>query len=173
MDIDFTFAPWGMVFAAVMFIAGNGAWMNPLARKKALMGWGLWSLSAIIILIIGGVIEQQLDGSSTASAWERLTSVEAENHWITLTLYALLSIPGAATILFRQSVSWTRLATVATAIIVFIPLGIQLQNPNNSYLLLSLSITAGSCALLWIWSKFLDCEPKHQRKTVPLEEMSQ
>ncbi len=172
MDIDFTFAPWGMAVAAVMFVVGNGVWMNSLARKKALAGWGMWLLSAIIILIIGGIIEQQLD-SSTEGVWARLTSVEAENHWIVLTLYALLSIPAAASILFKQPVSWTRLATLTTAIIVLIPLGIQLQDPNDSYMALSLGIAAVACSLLWLWSKLLDCEPEHQRKTVPVEEMDQ
>ena len=171
MNIDFTFAPWGMAFAALMLLIGNGVWMNHLARNRAWMGWLLWSTSATMILIIGAAIEQQL-GSGTG-VWAALSNVNIENHWIVVTLYALISIPGAASVLFRQPVIWTRLAVLTTAIIVLIPLGRQLQDPNDSRLLLSLGITATTCALIWLWSKLLDREPEHVRKTVPLEEMSQ
>lgn len=171
MNIDFTIAPWGMAFAALMFIVGNGIWMNHLVRKKVWMGWLLWSLSALIVIVIGAAIEQKL-GSETG-VWNSLTTVNGENHWIVITLYALISIPAAASILFRQSVAWTRLAVLATAIIVLIPLGSQLHDPNDPRLLLSLGIAAISSALIWLWSKLLDCEPEHMRKTVPLEEMSQ
>jgi len=171
MNIDFTFAPWGMAFAALMLVVGNGVWMNHLARDRAWMGWLLWSLSAVVIVILGAAIEQQLGSGS--GILSNLGKVNVENHWIVVTLYALISIPAAASVLFRQPVIWTRLATLATAIIVLIPLGRQLQDPNDSRILLSLGIAAAACALIWLWSKLLDCEPKHMRKTVPLEEMSQ
>lgn len=171
MNIDFTFAPWGMAFAALMLVIGNGAWMNHLARNRAWMGWLLWSSSATLILIIGAAIEQKLGNG--AGIWAGLTSVNKENHWIVITLYALISIPGAASVLFRQPVIWTRMAVLTTAVIVLIPLGRQLQDHNDSRLLLSLGITATAVALIWLWSKLLDCEPEHARKTVPLEEMSQ
>jgi len=75
-------------------------------------------------------------------------------------------------VLFRQSVDWTRLGVLATALIVFIPLGAQLNDAENSRLFLSLGVTLATCGLLWIWSMLLDCEPEHIRKTVPLDEMS-
>ena len=171
MNIDFTFAPWGMAFAALMLVVGNGVWMNHLARKNAWLGWLLWGISAAVILVAGAAIEQKLgDG---AGIWAALSKVNIENHWIVVTLYALISIPGAASVLFRQPVVWTRMAALATAIIVLIPLGRQLQDPSDSRLMLSLGITAAACALIWLWSKLLDCEPEYARKTVPIEEMSQ
>ncbi|MFQ5519341.1 MAG: hypothetical protein ACE5E3_04985, partial [Mariprofundus sp.] len=121
---------------------------------------------------VGAVIEQRLGGSE-AEIWTLLTSVNIENHWIVATLYALLSIPGAAAVLFRQSVGWTRLGVLTIAVIVFIPLGQQLHDPNDSHLFLSIGITAAVCGLMWLWSMMLDAEPAHQRKTVPVEEMSQ
>lgn len=171
MNIDFSIAPWGMAFAAAMFVIGNGVWMTRMVRSNAWMGWMLWSLSAIIVLVAGAGIGLQFGNSG--GIWSSLTSVNAENHWIIITLYALISIPGAASILFRQSVSWTRLAVIATAIIVLIPLGSQLHDPNDPRLILSLGLATASCAVLWIWSKLLDCEPAHTRKTVPVEEMDQ
>lgn len=171
MNIDFTLAPWGMAFGAFMYVIGNGVWTNHLARNKAWMGWLLWSLSAIVVILLGAIIEQKL--GSNESIGNILTTVNVENHWIVVTLYALLSIPGAAALLFRQSVSWTRLGVLATALIVFIPLGTQLHDPNDPRLLLSIGITAATCGLVWLWSIMLDCEPAHQRKTVPVEEMDQ
>jgi len=98
--------------------------------------------------------------------------VNFENHWIIATLYMLMSIPGAASVLFHQSLNWTRLATLSTALIVLIPLGTQLHDPNDPRLALSLGITLALCGILWLWSSMLDCEPAHHRKTVPLEEMT-
>jgi len=171
MHTDFTFAPWGMIYAALMYVIGNGIWTNHLARQKPWLGWLMWSVSAILIIFIGAIIELRLAGGS--SVLNKLTSVNIENHWIVVTLYALLSIPGAASVLFRQSVDWTRLGVLATALIVFIPLGAQLNDPENNRLLFSLGVTLAICGLLWVWSMMLDCEPVHKRKTVPLEEMSQ
>jgi uncharacterized membrane protein YhaH (DUF805 family) len=160
-----------MAFAALMYVIGNGVWTNHMARHKPWLGWLMWSVTAVLIIFVGAIIELRLAGGS--SVWTRLTSVNIENHWIVATLYALLSIPGAASVLFRQSVDWTRLGVLATALIVFIPLGAQLNDPESSRLILSLSVALAICGLLWIWSMMLDCEPVHKRKTVPLDEMSQ
>ncbi|OIO75027.1 MAG: hypothetical protein AUJ57_01030 [Zetaproteobacteria bacterium CG1_02_53_45] len=172
MNIDFTLAPWGMAFAGFMYVIGNGAWMNHLARKNAWMGWLFWTTSAVTVLILGAAIEQSLSGESSG-IWTALSSVNKENHWIVVTLFALMSIPGAASVLFRQPASWTQLAVVGTSLIVFIPLGMQLHDPDNDHLLLSLGITLAVGGLMWLWSVLLDCDPNHQRKTVPVEEMSQ
>ena len=34
MHIEFTNAPWGMAFAALMYLIGNGIWINHLVRHK-------------------------------------------------------------------------------------------------------------------------------------------
>jgi len=171
MNIDYTLAPWGMAAAGFMYVIGNGVWMNHLARKNAWMGWLLWSLSAVAILLLGALIEQKLGNSK--GIWEIISSVNVENHWIIVTLYALISIPGAASALFRLSVSWTQLAVLGTGLIVFIPMGAQLQDPNDDHMMLSLGVALAVGGLMWLWSALLDCEPEHKRKTVPLEEMSQ
>jgi len=170
MHTDYTFAPWGMAFAALMFVVGNAVWINHLARQRPWLGWLMWSISAALILLLGAIIELRLGGG--AGVWDKLTSVNVENHWIVVTLYALMSIPGAASVLFRQDTGWTRLGVLATALIVFIPLGAQLGDRDNSRLLLSLGITLAICGLIVIWSMLLDCDPAHKRKTVPLAETS-
>ncbi len=168
MHIDFTFAPWGMIFAAFMYIVGNGVWQNGLARQRIWLGWLLWVLSAAAILVLGAAIEIRLGGGE--SIVDQLTSVDIENHWITLTLYALLSVPAAASVLFRQDLAWTRLAVCATALLVFIPLGSQINDPDDSRLAFSLGITLAVVGLMWFWSLLFDVEPEHQRKTIPVEE---
>ncbi len=172
MHIEFTFAPWGMTFAALMYVIGNGIWTNHLVRHKPWLGWPIWSASALILIIIAAAIEIRLSGESTG-IWSRLTEVNGENHWIVVMLYMLLSVPGAAGVLFHQSVNWTRLGVLSIALIVFIPLGMQLNDPNDSRLFLSLGITFATCGLSWLWSVLLDCEPVHQRKTVPVAEADQ
>lgn len=166
MQIDFSIAPWGMTFAALMYVLGNGAWTNHIVRHKPWLGWVVWGASSIVIIVAAAAIELRLSGQS--GIWSRLTSVNFENHWIVLTLYALISVPGAASVLFRQSVNWTRLAVLAIGLILFIPVGSQLHDPNDPRLFLSLGMTLASCGLIWLWSVLLDCEPVHQRKTVPL-----
>ncbi len=169
MHIDFTFAPWGMIFAAFMYVVGNGIWMNTLSRRNAWLGWLMWGLSVAAILVLGAAIELRLGGGE--GIWDRLTSVNGDNHWIVATLYALLSVPAAACVLFRQETAWTRLAVCATALLIFIPLGAQLNDPDDSRLTLSLGITLAVIGLMWFWSLLFDAEPEHHRKTVPLEEM--
>jgi len=172
MTSDFTLAPWGMTFAALMFVLGNGIWTNHVVRHKPWLGWVLWSLSTVIVIVIAAAIQLRLSGNHSG-IWTLLTSVNGENHWIVTMLYMLLSVPGAAGVLFRQSVNWTRLSVIATALIIFIPLGKQLHDPNDSRLFLSLGITLTLCGLVWLWSVLLDCEPNRQRKTVLLAEMDE
>jgi len=169
MHTDFTFAPWGMIFAAFMYVVGNGVWMNQLARRKASLGWLMWAISVLLMLVLGAAIEIRLGGGE--GIWTTLTSVNSDNHWIVATLYALISVPAAASVLFRQETSWTRLAVCATALLVFIPLGAQLSDPDNGRMALSMGITIAVAGLMWFWSLLFDVEPEHHRKTVPLEEM--
>lgn len=168
MHIDFTFAPWGMVFAAFMYIVGNGVWLNPAARRSVWLGWLFWIISAAAMLVLGAAIELRLGGGEGIMA--QLSGVDMENHWIIVTLYALLSVPAAASVMFRQDLNWTRLAVCATAMLIFIPLGSQINDPDDSRLALSLGITLAVVGLMWFWSLFFDVEPEHQRKTVPVEE---
>jgi len=171
MHIEFAFAPWGMAYAALMYVVGNGVWTNHAVRNKPWLGWLVWWVSALLIIVIGAILELRLSGNE--GVWSLLTSVNFENHWIVVTLYALISVPGAASVLFRQSVGWTRLSVIAIGLIVLIPLGMQLHDPNDPRLFLSMGITLAACGLIWLWSVLLDCEPGHQRKTVPLAEMDE
>ena len=159
MNIDFQFAVWGMAFAGLMYVIGNGAWTNHLVRNKPWLGWILWLTSAATLLVVASAFEQKLDPNAAG-----IGGVDIENHWIAVTLYALMSIPGAASVLLRQNSSWTRLALLIPAIIIFIPMGHQLANPENSYLALSLGTTAVVCAMLLAWLKLLDCEPTDRKK---------
>jgi len=158
MEIDFQYAPWGMFFAATMYVVGNGVWINHLARRRAWIGWLLWIASGLLFLVAGAAAEAHI-GTNQTSVWHQLSSVAPTNHWIILTLYALLSFPGAASVLLRQSISWTRISILAPAIIVLLPVGEQLGNPDNNYLALSIGITLATCAILWLWQSLLDCEP--------------
>jgi hypothetical protein len=158
MEIDFQYAPWGMFFAAIMYVVGNGVWINHLARKKAWVGWLLWVTSGLLFLVAGAAVENHIS-SNPVGIWQQLRSVAPTNHWIIMTLYALLSFPGAASVLLRQSISWTRVSIIAPAIIVLLPVGDQLGNPDNHYLALSIGITLATCAILWLWQSLLDCEP--------------
>lgn len=170
MHTDFHLAPWGMFYAAVMYIVGNAIWTNHLVRERQWLGWLMWLISAAGVVIAGALIEIRLS-TEPAGLWATLSGVAPEKHWIIVSLYALLSFPGAASIIFRQNTAWTRLAVTASAMLVFIPLGHQLHDPDNSRLALSIGITLITCSIMWVWISLLDSEPAHQRKTVPVEEM--
>ncbi|MDX8401793.1 MAG: hypothetical protein R8K47_04090 [Mariprofundaceae bacterium] len=170
MHLDFTYAPLGMAFAALMYVIGNAAWMNHLARRRLWAGWLMWFLSAVLVLLAGGAIENRLAGG--AGAWATLTSADNEKHWIIVTLYALMSVPAAASVIFRLDTRWTRIAVTLVALLVFIPLGAQLHDPENSRILFSLGAALAVIGLLWGWSIMLDEEPAPHRKTVPVEEMN-
>lgn len=92
MNIDFTFAPWGMTYAALMFVIGNGIWTNYLVRQKPWAGWLMWSVSALPVVVAGAAIQLRLGGGD--GVWAIISSTSTESHWIIVTLYALLSIPG-------------------------------------------------------------------------------
>jgi len=162
MEIDFQYAPWGMFFAAVMYVVGNGVWINHLARKRVWIGWLLWIASGVLFQIAGAAVENHIS-TNPIGVWQQFTTVQPMNHSITMILYALLSFPGAASVLLRQSISWTRVTILAPAIIVLLPVGEQLGNPDNNYLALSIGITLATCAILWLWQSLLDCEPAAKR----------
>ncbi|MDQ7010391.1 MAG: hypothetical protein Q9M29_01085 [Mariprofundaceae bacterium] len=159
MNIQFEFAPWGVFFAGMMYVIGNGAWANHVVRQKVWLGWLFWGVCALLVLVVAALFESRLDPQDGGIA-DHLTKVDLENHWIAVTLFALLSVPGAASVMFRQSIAWTRIAILAPALIVFIPVGRQLANPEDNYLLLSLGVALGVCGLVWLWLSLLDCEPE-------------
>ncbi|RMH62533.1 MAG: hypothetical protein D6678_01010 [Zetaproteobacteria bacterium] len=167
MHIDFQYAQWGMIFAALIYVIGNATWTNHIARRHRWAGWLMWIVAAVLVLVAGAAVEARLAGGETLAT---LTQADGEKHWIILTLFALLSVPGAACVLFRQSVAWTRFAVSACALLLFIPLGTQINDPNDPRLSLSLGITLAVVGILWMLSMLLDSEPEHRRKTVPVEE---
>ena len=167
--VQFDYAIWGVFFTALLYVLGNGVWVNHLVREKNWLGWVLWSALGAGLLVVAALFEARLDQSG-AGAIDRLTSVAFENHWIALGLFALMSVPGAASVLLKQSVRWTRITLLLPAILLFIPVGRQLANPDNNYLLLSLGTTAGVCGSLYLWQMLLDCEPEQkQSKEQPIE----
>ncbi len=168
MHMDFTYAPLGMGFAALMYLVGNGVWMNRLSRRRIWAGWLIWAATAAGVLLLGAAMENRLAGGE--GVWATLTAADGEKHWIILTLYALMSVPAAACVMFRISCGWTRFATLFIAVLVFIPMGAQLQDPDSGHLLESLGITLATVGLIWGWSVLLDVEPEHRRRTVPVEE---
>lgn len=160
MQVSFEYAPWGVFFAGLMYVIGNGVWVNHLVRERNWLGWPLWLAAGVMFLLVAALFESRLDTASSMGMWERLTGVDGENHWIALSLFALLSVPGAASVLFRQSIRWTRLALLLPAVMIFIPMGRQLANPDNNYLLLSLGAAAVVCAAMYVWQMLLDVEPE-------------
>lgn len=162
--VDFGNAVWGVFFAALLYVLGNGVWVNHLVRERTWLGWVFWSLTGGVLLVVAALFESRLDQASGLGAMERLSAVDPENHWIALGLFALLSVPGAASVLMRQSVRWTRITLLLPAILLFIPVGRQLANPDDSYLVLSFGATALVCALLYIWQMLLDSEPHRSVK---------
>jgi len=153
---------WGIGFACVMYVIGNGAWINHLARHKLWKGWLMWLAAALVIIVAGAFIDIRLSGS-TNGLWQQLTGVDKENHWIAITLFALMSTPGAASVIFRLNPLWTRLAVVLPAIVVFIPIGMQLSSGSSSFAA-GLGLTLAVCALLTFWQMMLDIEPLAKQK---------
>jgi len=164
MPVQFDYAVWGVFFAALLYVLGNGVWVNHLVREKNWLGWVLWSALGAVLLVVAALFEVRLDQAGTVRAMERLSAVDPENHWIALGLLALMSVPGAASVLLKQSVRWTRITLLLPAILLFIPVGRQLANPENDYLLLSLGVTAAVCGTLYLWQMLLDCEPEQVHK---------
>ncbi|MDX8402891.1 MAG: hypothetical protein R8K54_00600 [Mariprofundaceae bacterium] len=163
--VQFDYAVWGVFFAALLYVLGNGVWVNHLVRERMWIGWVLWSVMGVVLLATAAFFETRLDQASSMGAIERLGSVNVENHWIALGLFALLSVPGAASVLLKQSVQWTRITLLLPAILLFMPIGKQLENPDDNYLLLSLGATAAVCGALLLWQIVLDCEPEQAVKT--------
>jgi len=162
--VHFELAPWGMFFAGLLYVVGNAVWVNHLVRQRRWLGWFLWLISAMTLLVVAAAFESRLDQASDMGVWARLTSVDPENHWIALTLFALMSVPGAASVMLKQSIAWTRFALITPALLVFIPVGHQIMDPKQSYTAMSIGLALAVCAVLIIWQMLVDAEP-HNKKT--------
>ena len=117
-------ALWGAAFAATIYLVGNGIWVNRWVRRRLWIGWLAWIISGVLVLVAGAAIENHFGSGS--SIGNRLGSVDIENHWIALGLYALLSVPGAACVILKQDIRWTRLAMMRIAFVVVITAGLPL-----------------------------------------------
>ncbi len=149
-------ALWGALFTAFIYVMGNALWANRMVRRKLWLGWLLWLVSCALVLIAGAAIENHFGTGSSIT--DRLTSVDMENHWIALSLYALMSVPGAASVILRQNIRWTRLAMIAIAMIIFIPAGMHLGAAGGS-IAIGLGLAFIVSALLWLWQATLDEDP--------------
>jgi len=149
-------ALWGAGFAALIYVMGNALWTNRLVRRKLWMGWLLWGASCVLVLIAGAAIENHF--GTGASIGDRLSSVDMENHWISLALYALMSVPGAACVILQQNIRWTRIALMSIALVLFIPAGMHLGD-NEGSAILGIGLAIVVCGMLWLWQTTLDEEP--------------
>ncbi len=152
---------WGIGFACMMYVIGNGVWINHLARQKPWAGWLMWFAASLIVIVSGAFIETRL-ANEPLGLWQQITGVDKENHWIALTLFALMSTPGAASVIFRLDTLWTRMALIVPAVVVFIPVGMQLGGGNN--IVAGLGLTLAVCALIGVWQIMLDIEPLDKKK---------
>jgi len=157
---------WGIAYASMMYVIGNGVWINHLARRKQWLGWLMWLATGVLLIVFGALIEIRLSGT-TSGIWQQLTGVDKENHWIVLVLFALMSVPGAASVILKQAAHWTRMALIIPAIVVFIPVGMQLGAPSGNNIAAGLGLALVICAMLLIWQLMLDKdESSQQEKTV-------
>jgi len=157
------FLAWGIAYAGMMYVIGNGVWVNHLARKRQWLGWLMWLAAGFLVIFFGALIEVRLAGA-TSGVWQRLTSVDNENHWIVLILFALMSVPGATSVILKQGAHWTRMALIIPAIVVFIPVGMQLGG-GFSNILAGLGLTLIVCAMLLVWQFMLDKNEPPQQET--------
>lgn len=158
-------ALWGLVMTGIMYVIGNGVWVNHLTRKKIWWGWLMWAIAGAGILFLGAAFEARLDGQETGIFQRLLTHpngipVDPENHWIALSLFALMSVPGAASVIFKQSAYWTRMALMAPALVVFIPAGMQINTQNGDNILAGLAAGLVVSGFILIWQILLDGEAK-------------
>jgi len=155
---------WGIAYASMMYIIGNGVWVNHLARKKQWLGWLMWIGAGVLMIVCGALIETRLSASTTG-LWQQLTSVDKENHWIVLVLFALMSVPGAASVILKQAANWTRMALIIPAIVVFIPVGMQLGMPSGNNTAAGLGLALIICAMLLVWQFMLDRDESPEQGT--------
>jgi len=154
---------WGIGYASMMYVMGNGVWVNHLARKKQWLGWLMWLTTGLLIIVFGALVEIRLSGSESG-IWQHLTGVDKENHWIIFILFALMSVPGAASVILKQTTHWTRMALIIPAIVVFVPVGMQLGG-GSSNIMAGLGLALLVCAMLLIWQFMLDKDASPEQGT--------
>ncbi len=165
MDLNYNHAYWGVLFAGVFYVLGNAAWVNQWARQKRVLGIIIWAALGMLILALAAMFDMRLDPQLHMPVSERMMIVDGENHWIALTLYALLSVPGLAANLFSLEIRMTRLALIVPGFIVFIPMGQQLEHPEGALLLFSIGAAVAVVGSLLLFQMLLDEEPaKHAKK---------
>ncbi len=164
MDINYNHAFWGVLFAGIFYVIGNAAWVNQWARSSRLMGTIIWAVCGFIILMVAAMFDMRLDPGLEMSVFERMGSVDGENHWIALTLYALLSTPGISANLFSLDLSLTRLSLTLPALVVFIPMGKQLEHPDGALLLYSVGAAVAVVGIVLLFQMLLDIEPVKKSK---------
>ena len=164
MDLNYNHAFWGILFAGIFYVAGNAAWVNQWARNSRLTAIMMWVALGVLVLVFAAIFDMRLDPKLEMSIWERLTTVDGENHWIALTLFALLSTPGIAANLFSLELRMTRLALIIPALVIFIPIGKQLEHPEGSLILVSLAAAVASIGVLLVFQMLLDVEPERKTK---------
>ncbi|MDX8387381.1 MAG: hypothetical protein R8M46_02460 [Ghiorsea sp.] len=164
MDMNYNHAFWGVLFAGIFYVVGNAAWVNQWARQNRFIGTLIWAALGVVILIFAAIFDMRLDPSLNGAVLDRMNTVDGENHWIALTLYALLSTPGIAANLFGLELRMTRLALIVPALLVFIPMGKQLEHPEGALLLFSVGAAAAVIAILLFIEILLDAEPVKKSK---------
>lgn len=164
MDLNYNHAYWGVLFAGLFYVLGNAAWVNKWARQSRVIGVLLMVALGVIVVVMAAMFDMRLDPKLQASVFDRISSVDGENHWIALTLFALLSAPGIAANLFSLDLRLTRLALILPAILIFIPMGQQLEHPEGPLMLFSVIATLATIAVLLMFQMLLDAEPAKKVK---------
>ena len=164
MDMNYDHAFWGVFFAGLFYVVGNAVWTNQWARKSRMLATISWSVTGFIMIVLGAMFDMRLDPNLEMGVFERMSAVDGENHWIALTLYALLSVPGISANLFSLDIRMTRLSLILPAILVFIPMGQQLEHPDGALLLPSIVAAAAVIAATLVLQYLLDSEPVNTSK---------
>lgn len=164
IETNAQFAMWGLFFMSFMYFLGNIVWTNQLARQNFLWGCLFWVISGIILLLLGHSISNFLVGQVGLGALiKTLKSSDLESYWIIFSLYALLSVPGAGCVIFKQNKSVTLMTLLLPALVVLIPSSIALAKSFEITYLYATALPV--CALIWLCQQMLDVEPEPKGKT--------
>ncbi|MBF0282598.1 MAG: hypothetical protein HQM07_08560 [Zetaproteobacteria bacterium] len=156
MQSSFDVAWFGMMFTAGLYLLGNMVWVNRWVRMHMWFGWLFWILAAGTVLFIAAQIEVVLGVAAGLSVWQKISSEVFENHWIIVGLFALLSVPGASSIIFKLDRRLTLYAVLLPALILFIPMGRQLAHDVANAMYWGVGIAGGVCFLLVLWLRYID-----------------
>ncbi|MDQ6962459.1 MAG: hypothetical protein Q9M28_08035 [Mariprofundaceae bacterium] len=164
MEMNAQFAMWGIFFMSFMYLLGNIVWTNHMVRKNLLWGWLAWFISGLFVLILGHSIGNYLGGQVGLDALiKTLETSNLESYWIIFSLYALLSVPGAGCVIFKQSKAVTLMTILLPALVVLIPSSIALAKSTEVTYLYGAVIPI--CGLLFLCQQILDIEPMPKEQT--------